>query len=69
MENVQAWTGVVKSGSQFTASHGAKNKCVVVGDRQNQVGSVGLLDRLLNQSRIPCAATLETRFGRCLLRI
>ena len=53
MENVQAWTGVVKSGSQFAASHGAKNKCVGVGDRQNQVGSVGLLDRLLNQSRIP----------------
>ena len=53
MENVQTWPGVVKSGSQFTASHGAKNKCGVVGDRQNQVGSVGLPDRLFKQSGIP----------------
>ena len=53
MENVQARAKVVESGSQFAASHGAENKSVVVGDRQTQVGSVGLLDRLLNQSRIP----------------
>ena len=53
MENMQAWTKVVGSGNQFAARHGDENKSVVVGDRQTQVGSVGLLDRLLNQSCIP----------------
>jgi len=53
MENVQTWTELVGSGSQFTTSHGTENKRVVLGDRQTQVGSVGLLDWLLNQSRIP----------------
>jgi hypothetical protein len=53
MENVQAWTEVIGSGGQFAASHGAENKRVALGDRQTQVGSVGLLDWLLNQSRIP----------------
>lgn len=52
MENVQAWTEVLDGGSQLAACHGAKNEGVG-GDGQNQAGSVGRLDRLFNQSRIP----------------
>ena len=49
---MQAWTEVVESGSQFAPRHGAESEGVV-GDGENQAGSIGWLDRYFSQPRIP----------------